>query len=132
MTTLAPFFTASAMRASTFSTAFLSMSGPITAPGSNPSATFIAPAVSARRLVKASSTPSCTRVRVRAQAGSLGKRVFINRAILHNDEEILVGVFDESDVFQRIAVDQQQIRKRAFFHHTKLAWIGIDETGKGH
>jgi hypothetical protein len=36
------------------STAFMSISGPITAPGSNPSATFIAPAVSASRLVKAS------------------------------------------------------------------------------
>ena len=54
VTTLAPFLTASAMCASTFSTAFMSISGPITAPGSNPSATFIAPAVSARRSVKAS------------------------------------------------------------------------------
>jgi hypothetical protein len=34
------------MCASTFSTAFMSMSGPITAPGSKPYATFIAPAVS--------------------------------------------------------------------------------------
>jgi hypothetical protein len=42
------------MCASTFSTAFMSIGGPITAPGSKPSATFIAPAVSASRLVKAS------------------------------------------------------------------------------
>ena len=42
------------MCASTFSTAFMSIIGPITAPGLNPSATSIAPAVSARRLVKAS------------------------------------------------------------------------------
>jgi hypothetical protein len=34
------------MCAPTFSTAFMSISGPINAPGSNPSATFIAPAVS--------------------------------------------------------------------------------------
>jgi hypothetical protein len=54
MTILAPFSKASAMWVSTFSTAFMSIKGPITAPGSNPSATFIAPAVSARRLVKAS------------------------------------------------------------------------------
>jgi hypothetical protein len=54
VTILAPFLTASAMCASTFSTAFMSIRGPITAPGSNPSATFIAPAVSARRLVNAS------------------------------------------------------------------------------
>ena len=52
--TLAPFLAALAMCASTFSTAFMSISGPITAPGSKPSATFIAPAVSASRLVKAS------------------------------------------------------------------------------
>jgi hypothetical protein len=52
--TFAPFLTASAMCASTFSTAFMSINGPITAPGSKPSATFMAPAVSASRLVKAS------------------------------------------------------------------------------
>src|SRR6266446_5000328 len=34
--TLAPFFSASAMCASTFSTAFMSISGPITAPGLEP------------------------------------------------------------------------------------------------
>jgi hypothetical protein len=45
-TTLAPFLTVSAMCASTFSTAFMSISGPIRAPGSNPWATFMAPAVS--------------------------------------------------------------------------------------
>jgi len=39
MTILAPFFKASPICASTFSTAFMSMSGPMTAPGSNPSAT---------------------------------------------------------------------------------------------
>jgi hypothetical protein len=52
VTTLAPFFTASAMCASTFSTAFISISGPITARGANPSATFIAPPISARPFVK--------------------------------------------------------------------------------
>jgi len=36
VTTLAPFLTGSAMCASTFSTAFMSISGPMTAPRSNP------------------------------------------------------------------------------------------------
>jgi hypothetical protein len=36
------------------STAFMSISGPITAPGLNSSATFIATTVSARQLVKVS------------------------------------------------------------------------------
>jgi hypothetical protein len=40
------------MWAATFSTAFMSMSGPITAPGSNSSTTFIALAVSARLAVR--------------------------------------------------------------------------------
>jgi hypothetical protein len=51
-------------RALRFVAGFMSINGPITAPGSNPSATFIAPAVSERRFVKASWTPSCTRMRI--------------------------------------------------------------------
>jgi hypothetical protein len=47
VTTLAPLLIASAMCASTFSTPFMSISGLITAPGSNAWATFIAPAISA-------------------------------------------------------------------------------------
>src|SRR5262249_6399999 len=71
VTTLAPFFRASAMCASTFSTAFMSMSGPITAPGSNPSPTFIEPAVSASLLLPASYTPSCITIRLaQTQVGS--------------------------------------------------------------
>jgi hypothetical protein len=42
------------MCASTFSTAFMSINGPMTAPGSNPSPAFTAPAVSARRFANAS------------------------------------------------------------------------------
>jgi hypothetical protein len=42
------------MRASTFSTAFISIKGPIAAPGSTPPASFIAPTVSAKRLANAS------------------------------------------------------------------------------
>jgi len=74
VTTLAPFLTASAMCASTFATAFMSISGPITAPGSNPSATYIAPAVSAspplpppqagEGWVRGHRPPSCTRMRL--------------------------------------------------------------------
>jgi hypothetical protein len=52
-------FSASAMCASTFSTDFMSISRPITAPSWNPSATFIAPAVSARRYNRDHSDPGC-------------------------------------------------------------------------
>ena len=37
---------------------------------------------------------------------SLGQRIFVNCAILHNDQKVFVRVFDELDVFQRIAIDQ--------------------------
>ena len=56
-----------------------------------------------------------------ATKSSLGKRIFVDDAILHDDQELLVGVFDELDVFQRIAIDQQQICEGALFHDTKLA-----------
>ena len=40
--------------------------------------------------------------------------------------KVLVGVFDELDVLQRIAVNQQQIGERTLLHHAELAGIGID------
>jgi hypothetical protein len=53
-----------AICASTFSTAFMSISGPITAPGSKPSTTLIAPAVFGELPGEASYTLSCTRIRL--------------------------------------------------------------------
>jgi hypothetical protein len=50
---------------------------------------------------------------------SLGQCIFVDRAILHNHQKVFAGVFDELDIFQRIAVDQQQIGERAFFDDTK-------------
>src|SRR4029077_2808720 len=63
---------------------------------------------------------------------SLGQYIFVDRTILHNQQKVFVGVFDELDVFQRIAIDQQQIRKGALFDDTKFAGIGIDKPGKCH
>ena len=37
----------------------------------------------------------------------LGQRIFVNRAILHNDLKIFARVFDELDIFQGIAIDEQ-------------------------
>jgi len=37
----------------------------------------------------------------------LGHRIFVNRAILHNDLKIFARVFDELDIFQGIAIDEQ-------------------------
>jgi len=63
---------------------------------------------------------------------SLGQRIFIDRAILHNDQKVFVGVFYELDILQGIAIDQQQIRECALLHNTKLAGIGIDKPRKCH
>ena len=63
---------------------------------------------------------------------SLGHCILVDPAILHNDQKVFVGIFDELDIFQRIAIDQQQIGKCAFFHNTKLAGIGIDKSGECH
>jgi hypothetical protein len=38
---------------------------------------------------------------------SLGHRILVDPAILHNDQKVFVGIFDELDIFQRIAIDQQ-------------------------
>jgi len=63
---------------------------------------------------------------------SLGHCILVDPAILHNDQKVFVGVFDQLDIFQRISIDQQQISKCAFFHNTKLARIGIDKSGESH
>ena len=63
---------------------------------------------------------------------SLGQRIFVDYAILHNDQKVFVRVFDELDVFRRIAIDEQQICECAFLDDTKLAGIGIDKPGKCH
>src|SRR5262249_42738636 len=56
---------------------------------------------------------------------SIAKGVLVDLAVLHDDLEVLGGVGDQVDVLQRIAVDQQQIGKRALLHDTELAGIRI-------
>jgi hypothetical protein len=45
--------------------------------------------------------------------GLLRHGVLVDRAVLHDHQKILVRVLDELDIFQRIAVDQQQVGGRA-------------------
>src|SRR5947208_11046776 len=95
VTTLAPFFTASAMCVSTFSTAFMSINGPITAPGSNPSATFIAPAVSARRLGERVVDAVLHQDAAGADAGLPGIAIFRGDRFLDRHLDIGVAKDDE-------------------------------------
>jgi hypothetical protein len=61
-----------------------------------------------------------------------GGQILVNLSVFHNDEEVLGGVFDELDVFQRVAINQKQVCECALFHNTKLAGIGIDKSGECH
>ena len=61
--------------------------------------------------------------------GSPKQGILVDGAILHDDEEVLARICNEIDIFQRIAVDKQQIRERPLFHDTKLARIGIALAG---
>src|ERR1700675_1208255 len=51
---------------------------------------------------------------------SLAQRVLVDFAILHDDDKILVGICDEVDVVEGIAIHQQQICKCAGFHDAEL------------
>ena len=49
---------------------------------------------------------------------------------LHNNLKVLGGVGDQFDVLQRIALDQQQIGKRALFHDAELPCIRTTLAGQ--
>src|SRR6478752_4912377 len=51
--------------------------------------------------------------------------ILVDRAVLHDDHEVLRRIGDEVDVGQRVAIDKQQIGERALLHDTELARIGI-------
>src|SRR5262245_34378886 len=56
---------------------------------------------------------------------SLGQCILVDGAVLHDNYKILAGIRNEIDVFERIAVDKEQISERALFHDAELARIGI-------
>ena len=55
--------------------------------------------------------------------------ILVYPPILHDNLEVLGGVGDQVDILQWISVDQQQIGKRALFHHAELARIRIAFAG---
>ena len=54
---------------------------------------------------------------------STTERVLVDLTVLHDDLEVFGGVGDQVNILQRIAVDQQEIGKRALFHDAELARI---------
>ena len=45
------------------------------------------------------------------------QRVLVDHTVFHDYDEVAIGVCDERDVLERVAVDQQQVRQRAFLDH---------------
>jgi hypothetical protein len=64
---------------------------------------------------------SACAVGFRADKDSLGQRIFVDFAVLHDHEKIFVGFFDQPNTFQGIAINQQQVCQRTIFHYTELA-----------
>src|SRR3984885_8106300 len=51
--------------------------------------------------------------------------------VLHDDEEILLRIFDQRDVGGGIAIDDEKIGESALFEHAKLPGIGVAWPGQG-
>lgn len=54
--------------------------------------------------------------------------VFVNLTVLHDYDKVFARVCHKIDVLQRIAVHQDQVSQRAFFHHAQLSRVGIAGT----
>src|SRR3984957_19381145 len=54
---------------------------------------------------------------------STAECVLVDLAVLHDELEVLGGVGDQVDILQWIAVDQQEIGKRALLDNAELARI---------
>ena len=65
------------------------------------------------------------RIRCRRSPRRRRQQVLVDLAVLHDDQEVPGRVFDQVDVLQRIAVDQQQVGERAFLDDAELARIGV-------
>ena len=51
-------------------------------------------------------------------------------SVLHDDDEVLCRIFDQVDVGNWIAVDEQEVGECALLNHAELAGIRIALTGQ--
>jgi hypothetical protein len=51
--------------------------------------------------------------------------ILVDFAALHDHDKVLGGIFDQLDVVERIAVDQQEIGERALLHDAELAGVRV-------
>src|SRR5215467_6184251 len=59
----------------------------------------------------------------------MGERVLVDLAVLHDYDEVLGRIRDQLDVCDWVAVDEEQVGQRAFFHDTQLAGVGVALSG---
>ena len=60
----------------------------------------------------------------------LPQGVLVNPAIFHDDHEVYLGILDELDVLNRVAIHEQQICQRAFLDDPELAGLGAAQAGE--
>ena len=58
------------------------------------------------------------------------RRILVYPPALHDNLKVLGGVGDQFDILQRVALDQQQIGKRALFHEAELPCIRTTLAGQ--
>ncbi len=58
------------------------------------------------------------------------RRILVYPPALHDNLKVLGGVGDQFDILQRVALDQQQIGKRALFHDAELPCIRTTLAGQ--
>ena len=56
--------------------------------------------------------------------------ILVDPAVLHDDEEVLFRIFDQLDVRDRVAVDEQEVGERAFLDHAELPRVRIALPGQ--
>jgi hypothetical protein len=69
---------------------------------------------------------------LRAKQGTWlwSRRILVYPPALHDNLKVLGGVGDQFDILQRVALDQQQIGKRALFHDAELPCIRTTLAGQ--
>jgi len=88
-------------------------------------------AAEADRCILAHYAHRCTKTWYSSKdAGSAGlKGILNNLPVLHDDEEILLRIGDELEIGGRVAVDDDEVGKRAGLDHAGLPWIRISRAG---
>jgi hypothetical protein len=56
--------------------------------------------------------------------------LFVDTAILHDDEEVSFRISNQAQLLQRVAVNQQEISQRALLDDAECPWLWIARSGE--